>query len=209
MAFDWRQLHADFQQRHQETWTFVQLPHGADIFFITSIDRPSLEPVITLKNENQGQIVLNYDSSCELQFKFPKIGYFNHNGNIALYFRRKSAKRFKRGVCKENSQIISPYSSMFGFNVPFVEATLRSAFNPQYPVWPDAIDSLKGKVLSVALSPELAVGNSFSSEEQRPILWFNTKPVAVAEGVSKVIVYEDIFKQEVVDYFKGTNVEVV
>lgn len=209
MAFDWRQLSADLKQRYEGTYVWVTFPKSKEesLFRVDQITAAVKEPVLTMSNKEHGTISVNYDTSCELSFRFPDVGYSWFDGTIALYFRRLSARRWKRGVCGDNSQFATPYSDFYPLRAHVNEATLLTAFKPKFPSWEQALKVLSsGTVLSVPVSNRIALGLSPTSQITGNIMWFDMKPIAVVSDRDKIVLKESCFQQEVLDYLKRNSV---
>lgn len=215
MAFDWAQLTADLKQRYEGTYVFVSFPaeKKEDLFYVEKIESTRKEPIIRLRNNEIGQISLNYDTGQELSFRFPEIGYSLFEGKVALYYRRLSARRWKRGVSADNSQIVSPYNFIAPLRTSVHEKTVRAAFEGKTLTWVNALIALgTNGALSIPLTRHLVLGLSPTRAIAGYVLWFDMKPIGTAavDG-SRILVREEPFRQEVLDYVKkgGLNAEVI
>jgi len=209
MAFNFRQIASDFDQKFTGTYVHVKTSPSAtpELFYLKGIvSNDNGPPIITLLNQKKGSISLSYSTECEITFQFPQTGYFWHNEQEALLFRRMPARRWKRGVCAENSKIIVPYALWTrSLGVPITEKVLLEAFNPSYKSFTEAKDLLSSqKVISVPLSGQLALGASPSVKHPEPIIWFMAKPIASVHG-RYIRMRESQFTQEIIDYMQKSG----
>lgn len=206
MDINYRQIADDFRQRF--LGTFVHIKFKADmkpeLFILRDVQDGDAEPWLTFVNKKSGTVKLSYTTECEITFPFPKVGYFNHD-SYAVLFQRLPARRYKRGICSENSVMEIPYKAFYPINVAINEETLTEAFNVSYAPLYNAVDALdKGEIASVALSNTLAIGLSPSTKVKEYVIWFLAKPIATySRGIIRI--RETQFTQEVVDYIKKSN----
>ena len=212
MPFNWKQLHADFKQKYEDTYVHVRFKPGSpkELFRIVAVSQSAggLEPTLTLVNSEYGTVQLNYDTEAELMFDWPETGYSFHRKTMAVFFRRRSGKRYQRAPAVGNCEFAQPNGDYLRFPLHVNEELLKGAFNPQFFSWSRAFGMLDDGALSVPLSKHLALAHSPSASVAGPVLWFDNRPIATVSQ-ERVTVREEPFRQEVVDFTRGLDVQVV
>lgn len=211
MAFSWQLLSADLRQRYEHTYVFVTKSSGEDeLFYMERITESDSKPTLHLRNNVSGTIVLNYDTSCDISFRFPETGFFQL-GYEALIFQRFSARRYKKGISSDNSEIYAPYDLFEKRKHAIDEDSINAAFQRKFPTFREAVGFLdSGKGICLPLSRYLAIGLSPHAGIQDKVVWYLETPIA-AYRENRVEIKEQHFKQEVLDYFRGAmvNAEII
>lgn len=210
MPFNWQQVSADLRQKYEHTFVWVTTQSGEEeLFFIERITENNAKPIMQLRNNSSGSIILNYDTSCTISFRFPDTGFFWHEKE-ALIFQRFSARRYKKGIAADNSEIYGPYDSFSKARVRnMTEEMLLSAFKPWFPSYLGAVKILEEQhAACVPLNRHIAIGLSPDRDlVGSHIIWAMEIPVAVVVE-NRVEIKEAHFKQEILDYFRGTGANV-
>ena len=104
----------DFSRKYQGTFVRWQKNEDSnkEVVLITRVDSAEDRlPLIRISHPKYKDLIVSYDSLSSLDFEWPPVGYFNHDGK-ALIFSRWIARQWKKGICTTNSQIRCPYESV-------------------------------------------------------------------------------------------------
>lgn len=201
---DWKQMGDDFQQKYESTYCRYTSPVSGvkELFFITAVQPSNREaPSLILYNSKHGELYLKYDTEAELDFTFPDVGYFSHNGK-AMLFSKLYQRQWKKGLCSATAMIIFPYPNVAG-EPTITEEYLSSAFTPA-PVksFDEAIKELNKETFSIPVNKSLAVGPS--EIKGKWWVWFESEPVAELLG-NEIQMKVPQFRQEIYDHCRLTG----
>lgn len=201
---DWKQMGDDFAQKYENTYCRYTSPvSGAkEIFLITSVLSSHREaPSLVLYNSKHGELYLKYDTEAELDFTFPEVGYFSHNGR-AMLFSKQYQRQWKKGICSNTALIIFPYPNVKS-DPQLSEDCLASAFNStRVKSFDEAIIELNKETFSTPVSKSMALGPS--DKKDKWWIWFESEPVAELIG-NEIQMKVPQFKQEIYDHCRLTG----
>lgn len=207
--FNWEQVTTDFRQKFEHTYIRVSLKEDwpLEVFRVGKVvaGKPAY---LILRNNNWGEIKINYDTELEVSFEFPKVGYFALDNKSAGIFTRAFLRQWKRGLCDQTGTFVSPYAC-FGVNhhPSFNEETVRAAFQPQAlcPIYQAANMLALGSHLSVPLSNCFSLGLTVK-ENNNLLLWFLEQPIGEYIKKSNTIkLHTAQIEQEVKDFLVQTG----
>lgn len=212
---DWNQLFTDFRQRYEKCYCSVLLEgyKQPQIFFLDFVEQTKHAPLLHLRNDEVGEVILKYDDSySDLTFKLPAIGLYNNLGTVVMV-RRAYGRQFKKGICNGTIAISSIYEFIYsgwvwGPEKQLNESLVKVLFKPETTLsLMDGINALDKK-LAVALSHEFAIGLS-SKQEKSFILWYYENPIGMVDPQSnRIFLREPQFQQEFQDFvakIQGTH----
>lgn len=206
---NWQQITTDFQQKYYQTYVEVVLNGRLPtIFFIKEIIQTHEgPPELILWNDLDGQVLLKYDTdSGEIHFNYPEVGFFSHNGQAWLCFR-KHDRRWIRGVCDGTIDIRNPYYPFYPFVLRFNCQVVSDMFKPlEIFTILEATRVLKNTtIISIPLTRELALGQDVREGNQF-LLWFHQHPIATLFNET-LTMKSTHFTQEIKDYLRQTGQE--
>jgi hypothetical protein len=195
----------DFRRRYEGTFVFLNMEEK-NIETLVNIrkveDSSSKIGVLHLDSEEYGTITLNLGSEGHsLKFKYPPVGVFQHKRE-ALYFRRKPARQYRRGICGDNSLLLNTTRNFAGNFVAWSASEIKSAFDHTVFSVADAMKMLESnKARSVALRDNFSVSLSvFESPDY--VVWFWGIPVARCNPKGAITrIYEEVFARKLYEQF--------
>lgn len=201
---DWTQIGEDFRQKYQETFCryISPLSQRKEVFYLRSIYvRMDAAPTLTLFNKQHGEIYLSYTTEAELDFSFPRSGYFQCNDK-ALLFTRSYNRQYKKGMCPSTCHITLPYPHC-PWQPSFDEDTVACAHQQvDETSISSAIRAIRGGAFSVVLKPTMAVGVGKTDDEFW--LWYEDQVVATINDRC-IEVKAPMFRQEILDHVRDTQ----
>jgi hypothetical protein len=207
VAINWAQVGEDFEQKYGGCFCRYLSPLNKqkEIYSITDVEsHASSPPGITLYNEKNGEIFLNYTTEADLDFTFPPISNFQYKDK-ALRLEKAYQRQWRKGICATTLKVQFPYSGLYpAWTYHVNEDTLKHAFMPFTPMKiSDAVALLDNEEkFSIALSPTLSLG--LSHKAGRHWLWYEDMAIGeVTKG--QVLVHNPLYIQEVSDFVRDTN----
>ena len=208
MSINWQQHGQDFQQKYEGTYCRYTSPLNGkcEVFSLTSVEvHPASPPDLTLFSPKYGEIFLKYTTEAELDFTFPEIGYFSHEGK-ALRFMRNFERQWRKGICGGTSRVVFPYDQLYEVWFPGItHEILESAFKPfERKSISGALLTLDNStnVESEPLTKTLALGVGIKDEDR--LLWFENEPIGELKG-NNILLHVQDFRQEITDYLRDTG----
>lgn len=154
------QVVTDFRRRYEGTYIYLE-NHTEQTEVLAYVRLVEFNfgrvGIIHLETEEYGKLQLNMGSEGHsLKFKYPPVGVFQHESLAHVFFRRPS-RQYRRGLCGDNSTILST-ARLFGAPSAGVSrSAVVSAFkHTTYRVY-EALPMLSKKFRSVALADNLSV----------------------------------------------------
>ena len=121
----------DFRRRYERTYVHLEL-HAEQrevLAYVESVNHNEEKiGVMNISTVEYGTLQLNLGSEGHtLRFKYPPVGVFQ-NGFQAHIFFRKPARQYRRGLCSDNSSIITTSRLLGGNSSSFGFDSLQNAF---------------------------------------------------------------------------------
>lgn len=84
---------SDFTKKYHDTYLFANPCSSFDLFHVTLSEKDK----ITLFNDDLGNFATFFGGTVELNVKYPKTGYFEHEDKI-YFIIRNPQRQWKRGI---------------------------------------------------------------------------------------------------------------
>lgn len=186
----------DFRQRYKGTYGFFHRDGLSTLVRLDSVDLERRKVGFVDIKGNDYYAVMNHDDNIGFSFIAPKAQWHN-TGAGPLLVQRVPQKQYRRGICDNNTQLLTLDGANAGVNFP----NLHSIFvDPK-------------KVADVCKDERFAVSPQFAVDLAKKRLKCNNFVIGTAGKDSKQVFHvklddPDLFRQEVGDAFRRANLEV-
>lgn len=197
----------DFRRRWENTYVWLKMKqHGIEtLVYVRQVEQDlSKIGVLHLESANYGSITINLGSSDHsLLFRYPRSGVFQH-GQYAAQYRRRPARQWRRGICTDNSTVISTTRALTGTRIGIDLASLQSAFNHKTFSKEGGLALLnEQKARSVALENNFSVSLSALKSSDYMIMYWDDL-VACCDSKGQITaLYEKVVEPELMEIFNG------
>lgn len=194
----------DFRRRYEGTYVYLEL-HAEQrevIAYVRAVESsPNKVGWLHLDTEEYGVLQLNLGSEGHtLKFKYPPVGVFQ-NGNWAHVFYRRPQRQYRRGLCQDNSYILSTSRLLGGGSSGFNLKALKNAF--EHKTY-DALEAVKllqsSPMKSVALADNLSLVISPFEDKELHVIMHYMQPIAEFKPQKGIVtlhnkIYADLLRK--------------
>ena len=150
-------------------------------------------------------------------FRFPPSGVYNFK-NSTLFLSRLHARQWRKGISSATYQVHDVFRRFYRWptlnlamkrefgddltkDFAYTPKIASQVFDGVFPKFENAYSSVKKhRALSRAISPDIFL--SIGAKDSRPLVWYGTIPVGVAESEESIVVQVPEFEQELLDSFR-------
>jgi len=183
----------DFQQRYGGTFGWFEKENGEKLLVQVSHCDAS---TVVFKDASKMDYYAKVDSGNKFHF-IPVVKSVYQHGDSVLVVKRIPAKQYKRGICKENTQIYNLTSSSH-VNISF--ENLATIFGPKDDKL--LIQWCKERTGNICLDGVFSIVKN--------IVYIYDTPIGVYKAEERLVKLDvDVFKQELSDVFTKLQVDIL
>ena len=148
---------------------------------------------------NGMSIRVKHNTKSEIVCVHPEKGLFNARRRM-FYYSKLPLRQYKRGICKDNCEIIDPVMSLWTRKTYLNYDVLEKALQPEYLPIQTAIEALRsGNLAACALDKNFGISLSFTKSSNVLFLWYHDTVIGNITKNDVIIIHNEFFEQEVLD----------
>ena len=194
MALSREQILADLRRKYEQTYGQVVHDREALTAYVTHFVAEGATKIRCIaRTLDRGEISFFLDTDYELKFRLPQAGCFGVEGKPPIYFARKPARQWQRGICMSNSSITSVLTAAtLQFGLEYVDAI----YNPCYKSLREIKELRPKGNIGFACNSDVAVAPHPDKDLGLWVIYFKLAPSAIMhkDGVE---VKEPLMRQEI------------
>lgn len=198
---------ADFRRRYEGTYVWLKMegPGCETLVHVERIEGDNTKMgILHLTSQEYGELRVNFGSSDHsLKFKYPPVGVFQCDDQ-ALIFTRRPTRQYRRGLCTDNSSLVTVSSRMISNTARWTMNEVAAAFKAERVSFDRALNQMQDKrIKSVALANEFSLCKSVTKDKEHMLLhWEN--PIARIDRAGKVTqVLEEVYRKDIDELVSG------
>jgi len=191
---------ADFKKRYENTYVFVSEPRSneSSLFHLERVEATQSKlGRLVLFSEDVGRITLNFGSAHTIKFEPAPVGVFQ-SGADAMTCRRLPARQWRRGICKDNTQI-RPASALLARasnNLTF--GIVADAFARKTYTFKASVSMMgTGKFRSIALDDNFVLCNTVTKSPDYILLYWEIPVARVSKEGAITQILEPTFTDQI------------